>query len=436
MKQHEGKDSGGRPHVVVIGGGFAGLYFTKAMRNANVRITLVDRHNFHLFQPLLYQVATASLSPADVASPIRSILRHQRNVEVWLGEAVDVDTDERIVRLRDGELSYDYLVLATGATHAYFGHAEWEPYAPGLKTVDDATEIRRRFLVAFEAAEREADAAARRRLLTFVIVGGGPTGVELAGAMAEIARQAMPTDFRSIDTTTARIILLEGAPRVLPAYTEVSSERARRQLERLGVEVRTGALVTHIEDDRVFIGDEVIDAGNVYWAAGVAASPLGALLGAPVDRAGRVLVAQDCSVPGHPEVFVLGDLASITSDGRPVPGVAQGAMQMGRHAARTIRNDLAGRPRAPFHYVDKGNLATIGRAAAVAEIAGLKLSGFIAWVVWAFVHILYLIGFRNRIIVMVQWAWAYLTYQRGIRLITGDATFELRRSRTAGEVMR
>ena len=436
MRPNEGKDSGDRPHVVVIGGGFAGLYFTKAMRHANVRVTLVDRHNFHLFQPLLYQVATASLSPADVASPIRSILRHQRNVEVWLGEAVDVDTEEKIVRLRDGELSYDYLVLATGATHAYFGHAEWEPFAPGLKTVDDATEIRRRFLVAFEAAEREADAAARRRLLTFVIVGAGPTGVELAGAMAEIARQAMPTDFRSIDTTTARIILLEGAPRVLPAYTEVSSERARRQLERLGVEVRTGALVTHIEDDRVFIGEEVIDAGNVYWAAGVAASPLGAMLGAPVDRAGRVLVEQDCSVPGHPEVFVLGDLASITSDGKPVPGVAQGAMQMGRHAARMIRNDLDDRPRAPFRYLDKGNLATIGRAAAVAEIAGVKLTGFIAWVVWAFVHILYLIGFRNRIIVMLQWAWAYLTYQRGIRLITGDPTFVLRRSRTAGEVMR
>jgi NADH:ubiquinone reductase (H+-translocating) len=422
-----------RPHVVVIGGGFGGLYFTRAMRRADVRITLVDKHNFHLFQPLLYQVATASLSPADVASPIRAILRDQKNAEVWLGEAVDVDAEARTLHLRDGALTYDYLVLATGATHAYFGHPEWETYAPGLKDIDDATELRRRFLLAFEAAEREADPEARRRLLTFVIVGGGPTGVELAGAMAEIARQAIPRDFRSIDTTTARILLLEGGPRVLPAYQEVSSRRAQRQLEKLGVEVRTNALVTGIEDDCVHIGDEVIDAGNVFWAAGVAASPLGARLGAPVDRAGRVLVEPDCSVPGHPEIFVVGDLASIASDGELVPGVAQGAMQMGRHVARTIRGDLAGRPRRPFHYTDKGLIATIGRAAAVAEIFGVKLSGFVAWFVWVFIHILYLIGFRNRVLVMVQWAWAYLTYARGIRLITGDPHFELRRARTAGE---
>jgi NADH dehydrogenase len=422
------------PHVVVLGGGFGGLYFTKAMRRTDVRITLVDKHNFHLFQPLLYQVATASLSPADVASPIRSILRKQRNVEVWLGEAVDVDTGSRIVRLRDGELQYDYLVVATGATHAYFGHDEWEPHAPGLKTVDDATEMRRRFLVAFEAAEREADPDARRAQLTFVIVGAGPTGVELAGAMAEIARQAMPQDFRAIDTATARIILLEGGPRVLPAYSQTSSDRAQRQLERLGVEVRTNALVTHIEEDAVYIGDEVIAAGSVFWAAGVAASPLGAKLDAPLDRAGRVLVEPDCSVPGHREIFVIGDLASISSNGEPVPGVAQGAMQMGKHAARMIRRDLDGRERQSFGYFDKGNLATIGRAAAVAEIAGVKLSGFIAWVVWVFIHILYLIGFRNRILVLVQWAWAYLTYQRGIRLITGDPPFELRRARRAGEL--
>jgi NADH dehydrogenase len=422
------------PHVVVLGGGFGGLYFTKAMRRTDVRITLVDKHNFHLFQPLLYQVATASLSPADVASPIRSILRKQRNVEVWLGEAVDVDTGSRIVRLRDGELQYDYLVVATGATHAYFGHDEWEPHAPGLKTVDDATEMRRRFLVAFEAAEREADPDARRAQLTFVIVGAGPTGVELAGAMAEIARQAMPQDFRAIDTATARIILLEGGPRVLPAYSQTSSDRAQRQLERLGVEVRTNALVTHIEEDAVYIGDEVIAAGSVFWAAGVAASPLGAKLDAPLDRAGRVLVEPDCSVPGHREIFVIGDLASISSNGEPVPGVAQGAMQMGKHAARMIRRELDGRERQAFGYFDKGNLATIGRAAAVAEIAGVKLSGFIAWVVWVFIHILYLIGFRNRILVLVQWAWAYLTYQRGIRLITGDPPFELRRARRAGEL--
>jgi NADH dehydrogenase len=425
-----------KPHIVVIGGGFGGLYFTKAMRRAAVRITLVDVHNFHLFQPLLYQVATASLSPADVASPIRSVLRDQKNVEVWLGEAVDIAPDERRVRLRDGELSYDYLVLATGATHAYFGHPEWEQHAPGLKTVDDATEIRRRFLVAFEAAEREADANARRRLLTFVIVGAGPTGVELAGAMAEIARQVMPRDFRAIDTTSARVLLLEGGPRVLPTYTELSSRRAHRQLERLGVEVRTDALVTRIEDDTVCVGEEAIAAGNVYWAAGVAASSLGARLGVPLDRAGRVLVEPDGSVPGHPEIFVIGDLASITSDGKPVPGVAQGAMQMGKHAARSVRNDLAGKPRTAFRYLDKGSLATIGRAAAVAEIFGVKLSGFVAWIVWVFIHILYLIGFRNRILVMIQWAWAYLSYQRGIRLITGEPHFELRRARAAGELVR
>jgi NADH:ubiquinone reductase (H+-translocating) len=423
----------GQPHIVVIGGGFAGLYFTRGMRRADVRITLVDKHNFHLFQPLLYQVATASLSPADVASPIRSILRDQKNVEVWLGEAVDIDPDARMVHLRDGALTYDYLVLATGATHAYFGHPEWERYAPGLKDIDDATEMRRRFLLAFEAAEREADPEARRRQLTFVIVGAGPTGVELAGAMAEIARQAIPRDFRAIDTTTARIILLEGGPRVLPAYEEISSRRAQRQLEKLGVEVRTNALVTKIEEDCVHIGEEVIAAGNVYWAAGVAASPLGAQLGAPVDRAGRVVVEQDCSIPGHPEIFVVGDLAAIKSAGEPVPGVAQGAIQMGRHAARCVRNDLQGRPRKPFHYLDKGLIATIGRAAAVAQIYGLRLSGFLAWFVWVFIHILYLIGFRNRILVMVQWTWAYATYSRGIRLITGDPHFELRRARAAGQ---
>jgi len=418
-----------RPHVVILGGGFAGLTCARALRGAPVRITLVDRSNHHLFQPLLYQVATASLSPAEIASPIRSILRRQSNVQVWLGEVEDVDVERRSVRLRDGALSYDYLVVATGATHAYFGHDEWAPHAPGLKTVDDALEIRRRFLLAFEAAEREADPAARRRLLTFVIVGGGPTGVELAGAMAEIARQVMPRDFRSIDTTTTRILLLEGGPRILGAYPPVLSEQARRQLERLGVEVRTGALVTGIEPVEVRIGEERIEAGNVFWAAGVAASPLGARLGAPLDRAGRVRVEADLSIPGRPEVFVAGDLAAVEDDGAPVPGVAPAAMQMGRHVARTIRRDLEGRAREPFRYFDKGNLATIGRAAAVAEIAGLRLSGLVAWLVWVFVHILYLIGFRNRLLVLIQWAWAYLTYQRGIRLITGQPELNLRRAR-------
>jgi NADH dehydrogenase len=418
-----------RPHVVILGGGFAGLTCARALRGAPVRITLVDRSNHHLFQPLLYQVATASLSPAEIASPIRSILRRQSNVQVWLGEVEDVDVERRSVRLRDGALSYDYLVVATGATHAYFGHDEWAPHAPGLKTVDDALEIRRRFLLAFEAAEREADPVARRRLLTFVIVGGGPTGVELAGAMAEIARQVMPRDFRSIDTTTTRILLLEGGPRILGAYPPVLSEQARRQLERLGVEVRTGALVTGIEPVEVRIGEERIEAGNVFWAAGVAASPLGARLGAPLDRAGRVRVEADLSIPGRPEVFVAGDLAAVEEDGAPVPGVAPAAMQMGRHVARTIRRDLEGRAREPFRYFDKGNLATIGRAAAVAEIAGLRLSGLVAWLVWVFVHILYLIGFRNRLLVLIQWAWAYLTYQRGIRLITGQPELNLRRAR-------
>jgi NADH:ubiquinone reductase (H+-translocating) len=404
------------------------------LRRAPVRITLIDRRNFHLFQPLLYQVATASLSPADIASPIRTILRKQRNTEVWLGEVVGVDTERREVRLQDGvAIHYDYLVLATGATHAYFGHDEWAHDAPGLKTIDDATEIRRRFLVAFESAEREADAAARRRLLTFVIVGAGPTGVELAGAMAEIARRAMPEDFRAIDTKATRIILVEGMDRVLQAYPPDLSRKARRQLEKLGVEVRTGALVTGIGDDYVRVGDEVIEADNVFWAAGVAASKLGAELGVETDRAGRVVVQPDCSIAGHPEAFVIGDLAHMKRpDGSIVPGVAQGAIQMGKHAGRQIVRDLQRQPRTPFRYVDKGDLATIGRAAAVARIGGVKLSGFLAWIIWVVVHIAYLIGFRNRVLVLLQWAWAYFTYHRGIRLITGEARLEIHRPREVG----
>lgn len=415
------------PHVVILGGGFAGLACARALRRAPVRVTLVDRSNHHLFQPLLYQVATASLSPADIAMPIRAVLRRQENAEVWMGEATSVDVENKVVHLTDGELSYDYLVVATGATHAYFGNDHWAEHAPGLKTIDDAVEIRRRFLLAFEAAEREADPEARRRLLTFVIVGAGPTGVELAGAMAEIARDVIPNDFRSVDTTTARIILLEGGPRVLAAYPESLSERAHAKLEALGVEVRTGALVTGIEEGAVMVGEERIEAGNVVWAAGVAASPLGSTIGATLDRAGRVRVEADLTVPGHPDVFVAGDLAAVErEDGRPVPGVAPAALQMGRHVARTIRRDLEGKPRKPFRYLDKGNLATIGRNAAVAEIAKLRMSGLPAWLVWVFVHILYLIGFRNRLIVMVQWAWAYVTYQRGGRLITGQSRVRLR----------
>jgi NADH:ubiquinone reductase (H+-translocating) len=419
------------PHVVVIGGGFGGLECTRQLRKAPVRVTLIDRRNFHLFQPLLYQVATASLSPADIASPIRTILRNQKNAQVWMGEVSDVDPAARLVRLADGvEVAYDTLVLATGVTHAYFGRDDWAPRAPGLKTVDDATEIRRRFLLAFESAEREADPDERRRLLTFVIVGAGPTGVELAGAMAEIARQVMPTDFRSIDTTTTRILLLEGVDRVLPTYPPELSARAQSQLEALGVEVRTGARVTEIEEDHVMVGSQRIDARSVFWAAGVEASALGAALGVETDRAGRVVVEPDCSVPGHPEIFVVGDLASLTQDdGTTVPGVAQGAIQMGRHAARMILRDLRGEAREPFRYRDKGDLATIGRAAAVARIGKAKLSGLLAWIIWAVVHIFYLIGFRNRILVMLQWAWAYLTYQRGIRLITGDRQVEVQRAR-------
>lgn len=419
-----------KPHVVIIGGGFGGLYCAKALKHAAVRVTMIDRRNFHLFQPLLYQVATASLSPADIAAPIRSVLRDHRNADVWMGEVLDIDVRQRKVVLEEATVEYDYLVLATGATHAYFGHPEWTELAPGLKTIDDATEIRRRFLIAFEEAEREADIDARRRQLTFVIVGAGPTGVELAGAMAEIARKVIPKDFRAIDTASARIILLEGGPRVLPTYPENLSAKAQQQLERLGVEVRTTALVTRIEGDAVMVGEERIDAHNVYWAAGVAASPLGAKLGTPLDRAGRVMVEPDCSVAGHPEVFVIGDLAHLQENGRILPGVCQTAMQMGKHAARMITNDLANRPRHGFHYHDKGSLATIGRAAAIADIHGLRLSGLLAWLIWAFVHIMYLIGFKNRIVVMIQWAWAYIGYRRGIRLITGDPEMHLMQPRS------
>ena len=418
------------PHVVILGGGFAGLRCARALRKAPVRITLIDRRNHHLFQPLLYQVATASLSPADIAAPIRSILRNQANAQVWMAEVVDIDVDRRVVMLEDGAVEYDYLVVATGATHSYFGHDEWAPVAPGLKTVEDAVQIRRQFLVAFEAAEREADPAARRRQLTFVIIGGGPTGAELAGAMAEIARTVIPKDFRAVDTATARIILVEGLDRVLPTFHERLSAAARRQLERLGVEVRTGELVTSVDERGVVLkSGERIDAENVVWAAGVAASPVGAKLGAPLDRAGRVIVQNDLSIPDHPEVFVAGDLAWIEQHGRGVSGVAPAAMQMGTYVGRTIRSEIAGRARKPFRYLDKGTLATIGRGAAIADLRGLRISGFIAWVLWVFIHIFYLIGFRNRLLVLSEWAWAYLTYQRGMRLITGEARLDLETAR-------
>jgi NADH dehydrogenase len=418
-----------KPQVVILGGGFGGLYAARALAGAPVRVTVIDRRNFHLFQPMLYQVATASLSPADIASPIRTVLKRQKNADVFMAEALDVDVANRRVLLADGHINYDYLVVATGATHAYFGHPEWEAVAPGLKTIDDATELRRRFLLAFEAAEREADEIARKRLLTFVIIGGGPTGVELAGAMAEIANHALPREFRYIDTRRARIILLEGGPRILPSYTADLSGKAQKQLEKLGVEVRTSALVTDIEENCVHVGDTGIETRNVFWAAGVAASPLGKKLGAETDHAGRVLVEEDLSLPGHPEVFVIGDLARVEQGDGLVPGVCPAAIQMGKYVAKTIRRELQGGERKPFSYLDKGALATIGRNAAVGQIWKLKLSGFLAWITWALVHIMYLIGYRNRVLVMLQWAWAYVFYHRGVRLITGEAQVELTRPR-------
>jgi NADH dehydrogenase len=413
--------AGSAPRVVILGGGFGGLNAARALRRAPVRITLVDRRNHHLFQPLLYQVATAALSPADIAYPIRAIFERQRNVEVVLGEAEVVDVPGRCVVLRDGEaIAYDYLVVATGAAHAYFGHPEWEAAAPGLKTIEDALGIRRRILLAFERAERERDPVLRRAWLTFVVVGAGPTGVELAGALSEIGRRVLARDFRHIDPREARVILAEAGPRVLPAYPPVLSASAARQLGRLGVEVRTATPVDSIDAQGAFLRDERVRARTILWAAGVAASPLAQSLGAPLDRAGRVRVQPDLTVPGAAEVFVIGDLAALQQDGRPVPGLAPAAIQEGRHAAANIMRRIAGRPALPFRYRDRGMLATIGRSAAVADLRGLRFSGFPAWLAWLFVHIVFLIGFRNRLIVLFEWAWVYLTHQRGARLITGE----------------
>jgi NADH dehydrogenase len=404
---------------VVLGGGFGGLAAVRALRGAGARITLLDRSNHHLFQPLLYQVAMAGLSPADIASPIRRIFARRRDVTVLLAEATGFDLPARKVRLADGELAYDQLIVATGATHSYFGHDGWAAHAPGLKSLEDALDIRRRVLLAFERAEREDDPVKRRAWLTFVVVGGGATGVELAGTLAEIARHALAREFRRSDPRTARVVLIEGAPRVLPPYPESLSIAAQEQLERLGVQVNLNARVTDIDAQGVALGEERIEARTVLWAAGVAASPLGAALGAPLDRAGRVQVAPDLSLPGHPEVFVIGDLCSLQQDGRPVPGVAPAAMQMGRHAGEMIRRTLQGEPRRPFRYLDKGSLATLGRASAVADFGKLRFSGFPAWLAWLGIHILFLIGFRNRFVVMFEWAWAYLTYERSARLILG-----------------
>jgi NADH:ubiquinone reductase (H+-translocating) len=410
---------GEEPRIVIVGGGFGGLNAARALRGRRVRITLVDRRNHHLFQPLLYQVATAALNPSDIASPIRRILRRQKNVEVRLGEVQSVDVAARALMLADASLPYDYLIVATGATHSYFGHDEWSEVAPGLKTIEDALAIRRRVLYAFEAAENEPNAVRRSSWLTFVVIGAGPTGVELAGALSEIAHHALARDFHHIDPTQARVILLEGTPRVLPVYVASLSQKAREQLERLGVEVRTEALATAIDAEGVTLGQERIEAKTVLWAAGVAASPLGRSLGAPLDRAGRVRVEADLSIPDHPEVFVIGDLASLEQDGHVVPGVAPAAIQEGDHAARNILRRIDGLPTLPFRYRDKGSLATIGRASGVAQVGRLRLSGWIAWAAWLLIHIVFLIGFRNRFVVLFSWAWSYFTYDRGARLITG-----------------
>jgi NADH:ubiquinone reductase (H+-translocating) len=411
-----------RPHVLILGGGFAGIYAAKKLRRAPVRVTVVDRRNHHLFQPMLYQVATAALNPSDIASPIRSILRGARNTEVLLAEVCRVDVQLRQVGFSDGgTMGYDYLIVATGARHSYFGHDDWELLAPGLKSLEDALTIRRRVLVAFEQAERETDPVRRHAYLTFVIVGGGPTGVEMAGAVAEIRRYALRADFRHIDPREATVMLLEGGPRLLPSYPERLSDEAKYELRRLGVEVRTETLVTDIRQGSVSAAGWTIPTQTVIWAAGNTASPILRCLDAPLDSAGRAIVEPDCSIPSHPEVFVLGDAAAFRHQKSGLlPGICPVAIQMGEYAARTIRSELAGRPRRAFSYRDKGQLAVIGRGQAVADIRKLRFSGFLAWLIWIFVHIFFLIGFRNRVLVLFQWAWSYVTYSRGARLITEE----------------
>jgi NADH:ubiquinone reductase (H+-translocating) len=414
----EGKNT---PRVVIVGAGFGGLTAARKLARYPVQIVLIDRHNYHTFQPLLYQVATAGLSPGEIAAPIRWILRGRNNVRILMGEVDDIDLSRRVVKLVDAEIPYDYLIVAAGASHAYFGHDEWEPFAPGLKTIEDALEIRRRVLLALELAERQAADAAEQVQLNFVVVGGGPTGVELAGTLAEITRTALVNEFHSIDPERTRILLLEGGPRVLPAYPEDLSRSAEEQLRRLGVEVHTSTMVTGIQPAAVITSAARLPAAVILWAAGVAASPLGKRLGTPLDRAGRVLANPDLSVPGHPEVFVIGDLASLKDKtGKPLPGLAPVAIQQGSATAKNIARELQGEPRRDFHYFDKGSLATIGRAAAVAQFGKIHIAGFFAWLSWLFVHIFFLIGFRNRLIVLIQWAWSYFTYERGARLITGS----------------
>jgi NADH:ubiquinone reductase (H+-translocating) len=424
MEGHDARSPDPRPHVVILGGGFGGLAVARGLADSHTRITVIDRRNHHLFQPLLYQVATAGLSAPSIAAPLRQILQRQANVTVLMDEALGVDLAQRHVRLAQGDLDYDVLVVATGATHAYFGHDEWARHAPGLKTLDDAFTIRRRVLSAFERAEREDDPARRQAWLNFVVVGGGATGVELAGALAEIARHTLPREFRRADPRQANVLLVEAGPRLLPAFAPELSDKAHRQLEKLGVEVRLGTPVTAIDGNGVVLGETPLEARTVLWAAGVAASPLGRALGAPLDRAGRVEVQPDLSVPGHPEVFVIGDLACVhRPDGSLVPGVAPAAKQMGRYVAQLLTARWrGGAAPPPFRYRDDGTLATIGRMAAVAQFGRLKISGLLAWWVWLIAHIAFLIGFRNRLVVMLDWAWAYWTYQRHARIVTGTDT--------------
>jgi NADH dehydrogenase len=407
------------PRIVIVGGGFGGLNAARAFSGTDTRVTLIDRRNHHLFQPLLYQVATAALNPSDIAVPIRKILRDQLNVEVLLAEAKSVDLAQKTLTFDDGTVAYDYLIVATGARHSYFGHDEWTVAAPGLKTIGDALEIRRRVLSAFELAERETDPAKQEAWLTFVIVGAGPTGVELSGALCEIAQHALARDFRHINPALARVILLEGSDRVLPPYAPALSEKARRQLVALGVDVQTSQKVTSIDNEGVDIGERRISARTVLWAAGVMGSGFGKALGVPLDRAGRVPVDPDLSVPGHPDVFVVGDLAALTLNGVQVPAVAPAAMQAAKHAAANVLRSINGQARLPFSYRNKGMLATIGRTAAVADLGKLKLSGTLAWLAWLFIHLLFLVGFRNRLIVVFQWMWSFVSYDRGARLITG-----------------
>lgn len=420
-----------RSRVVIIGAGFGGLWAAKALANNPVEVTLIDRKNHHTFQPLLYQVATAVLSPGEIASPIRRILSKSRNTEVILGEVIGVDKEKQTVELENGtNVSFDYLIVAAGARHSYFGHDEWETIAPGLKTVEDAVEMRRRILLTFELAERRAYVTGQQKEINFVVVGGGPTGVELAGAIADIARQALANDFKAIDTTKAHVVLFEGSDRILGTFVKDLSASAQRQLEGLGVEVHLNSFVTNVEPGRIKVGDQTIDADVVLWATGVAASGLGKQLG-ETDKAGRVFIQPDLSVSDSKNIFVIGDMASLKQkNGEPVPGLCPAAMQMGERAAKNILSDMAGRPRKEFDYIDKGTMATIGRRRAIADIRGWKFTGFIAWLMWTFLHVLLLIGFRNRFAVMVEWFWAYLTRERSARIITGDAE-ELRDALTA-----